>query len=348
MRILLVTDTHNELDVINDLIETEYIDCCIHCGDFGFYDEDSLNRLTHRELQLRIRHSHLPKDVRKQAYDLSHNEAKAILKEHNMLGGFIPFLTGEQRFAKPVYAVWGNHDDRQVVNKLLDGTYDVPNLHLIDEHNHYTLEEANLRVFGVGGNFYLEGDKLFAPEKTGAGGKIRASWLQYARLLEDENQRKRNKKDKTRTMFVSHVSPGKSECRILERLCLALGVNVSVSGHMDPPVCHAYSLFAICENDEAIGRSQPAFGELKRRWREERDNTQLDDLQKALVDRSIARLDVEDFPVPDRRRRPKKGSMESNYYATQFLNLADTPEGWAIMDIEGDEITLHMRSKWHL
>ncbi len=347
MRILLLTDTHNELAIINELAFNERIDACIHCGDFGFYDDESPQRLTQRELQLRIRHSDLPRDIRKKSYDMGHEQALAVVRQHKMLQGFVPYLSGEAQFSVPVYAVWGNHDDHQVVKKLIDHTYKVPNLHLLHERNIPTLGNTGLRLLGIGGNFYLDGAKLFAPEYTGEGGTIRASWLQYARLLEQAKHLQQTQPARG-TIFVSHVSPAKSEARLLERLCLVLGVDISVSGHMDPPLCHAYSMFAICEPQEVVGRSQEAFETLCKRWEQERERCGLDADEKQQIDASLATLKVPDMPPPERGKRAPAGSFEDHYFKTQFLNLADTPEGWAILEVEGDTMTLHTRSRFHL
>lgn len=53
-KILLLSDTHGNLDIINELALKLSADCVIHAGDFGFYDENSVYRLSHRELRLLI------------------------------------------------------------------------------------------------------------------------------------------------------------------------------------------------------------------------------------------------------------------------------------------------------
>lgn len=45
-RILLVGDTHGNLDIINEKVEQVQADFIIHAGDFGFYDQDSVRRLS--------------------------------------------------------------------------------------------------------------------------------------------------------------------------------------------------------------------------------------------------------------------------------------------------------------
>lgn len=52
---------HGCLDDITILVKQTGADAVLHSGDFGFYDHDheSADRLTHRELRLRIVHSYL-------------------------------------------------------------------------------------------------------------------------------------------------------------------------------------------------------------------------------------------------------------------------------------------------
>ena len=38
-RILLLSDTHGNIDIINTLVEKTNTDMVIHAGDFGFYNE---------------------------------------------------------------------------------------------------------------------------------------------------------------------------------------------------------------------------------------------------------------------------------------------------------------------
>jgi hypothetical protein len=61
MRLLLISDTHGKLDIINELSAQTQADAVIHAGDFGFYDDGSFERLSDRELRLHVTHSDLPR-----------------------------------------------------------------------------------------------------------------------------------------------------------------------------------------------------------------------------------------------------------------------------------------------
>ena len=57
MRLLLISDTHGKLGAINELSSIVQADAVIHAGDFGFYDDESFERLSDRELRLHVTHS---------------------------------------------------------------------------------------------------------------------------------------------------------------------------------------------------------------------------------------------------------------------------------------------------
>ncbi len=341
MRLLLLTDTHGDIDLINTFIDRERVDACIHCGDFGFYDRKSINRLSVRELRLRLKHSHLPSKVRKLAWKVSHEELKTIVAREKLLAGFAPYLEGEVGFHAPVYAVWGNHEDPVVIEALRSKEAAVENLFLLDEHRAHDLAQ-NVRLIGLGGNFYYEGEGLFAPEQTGDGGKVRASWTQYAHLMARERSRERPKEEWT--LLVSHVSPGK--VTLLERLSLLLRADLSIFGHMGPPMTHGYSLFTFCEPHEAMARSHEEYRQLQALWETSPWREKLPAETRTLIENSLEELAIDDFPVRGRGDRPGPKSVESRYFATQFLNLADAPQGWGVLTIDDNNIELQTTSRW--
>lgn len=92
-------------------------DMVIHAGDFGFYDEQSICRLSPRELCLLVSHSPVWRqcEVDKQT---NRERLIEIVKENRLLGDFPDYLSGKKMFSVPVYAVWGNHEDVQVLRQL--------------------------------------------------------------------------------------------------------------------------------------------------------------------------------------------------------------------------------------
>ncbi|MCB1083431.1 MAG: metallophosphoesterase, partial [Simkania sp.] len=108
LRILLASDTHGNLDCLNRLAEEKNADLIIHAGDFGFYDENSPERLSQRELKLRIVHSPFGDAIARLG---SKKEMCEFIRERGLLGDFPDYLNGKKKFAVPIYAVWGNHED---------------------------------------------------------------------------------------------------------------------------------------------------------------------------------------------------------------------------------------------
>lgn len=91
-RILLISDTHGNLDIINEKAAQTKADFVIHAGDFGFYDEQSISRLSPRELRLLVSHSPVWRqyNVDKQTRRETLIE---IIKTHRLLGDFPDYIS---------------------------------------------------------------------------------------------------------------------------------------------------------------------------------------------------------------------------------------------------------------
>lgn len=238
LRILLVSDTHGSLDCLNSLAEQKKADLIIHAGDFGFYDEKTLERLSARELKLRIVHS----PFRDQLNHLNlKKEMCEFIQENGLLGDFPEYLNGSKQFTVPTYAVWGNHEDETVLQELRAGKK-VPNLHLLDEERQYTISDSlghPFFLYGLGGNFVLN-EKAFETTFQGVEGKVQATFHQLGTLLQ------KVKNPGIPSLFVSHVSPGKEP--ILARLLSHKQPDFWISGHMGLSYPCVWNQFAIRNN----------------------------------------------------------------------------------------------------
>ncbi len=243
MRALLISDTHGKLDIINQLIDKTNADIVIHAGDFGFYDETSYQHLSARELLLLITHSPYRKE-----YSLDKKMSKdnliEIVKKHQLLGDFDDYLNHLKKFQKPVYVVYGNHEDVGVIKTLKANA--IVNFHLLDEDNIYSINENNelaFKIFGLGGNF-LVGQKMLNKPIAGGAGKVWVTLHQFGELYQ-------KLEDKTKpSIFVSHVSPGKEP--LLTRLIIHFMPKFWISGHMGAPYTCVWNQFTIREMDESI------------------------------------------------------------------------------------------------
>jgi predicted phosphodiesterase len=244
MRLLLLSDTHGKLSIINELAATVQADAVVHAGDFGFYDADSGERLSKRELRLLVRHSSVSPAEKKRAKGMSKGDLAVFVQEHKLLGDLQRYIEGEASFDVPIYAVWGNHEDKHVIEAFRDESYQVSNLHLLDERHVYHL--GPFTFFGLGGNV-LTGKKLFHDPIGGGGGKVWATLGQFGKLYQTLSEV--SKDDEEVRLFVTHVSPGK------EPLAALMGAqyraDFHVSGHMAPTHTMAWNNFAIRELEQA-------------------------------------------------------------------------------------------------
>src|SRR5262245_46334245 len=111
MRLLLLSDTHGHLESIDRLARETRADAGVHAGDFGFYDDDSTDRLESRELFLRVVHSDLPPKTKTEAKKLKGAALRDFIRAKLPLSDLGAWLREGRGFALPTFAVWGNHED---------------------------------------------------------------------------------------------------------------------------------------------------------------------------------------------------------------------------------------------
>lgn len=309
MRILLVSDTHGDLEQLDALIKETGVDAVIHAGDFGFYDNDSVHRLQTRELRLLIQHS----PVRKE-YPVSKTTERAhlieIIQRHRLLGTFSDYQEGKKTFSVPVYAVWGNHEDLVVVD-LLRKNGKIPNLFLLDERNFYEIIPG-LIIYGIGGN-WLPGKKLFDQPVGGSGGKIWATLAQFGQLYE------KVKNHQGSSLFVSHVSPGKEP--LLVRLLTHFKPNLWISGHMGAPYPCLWNPFAVRDENDIFD------------WLS-RDLSKIE--MDSMSDEAKIAYDLIHKPLPP---------LENWYRKQWYLNLPDVGDGYAIANLDQGRIAMQTYSR---
>ena len=135
MKILLISDTHGNIDEIPIKSILSKADICIHTGDFGFYNTKSVKALTQKEIQLQIKHSKLHDLEKEKLLTSSLAKKENAIVNNKILGNFDEYLYNNQLLNIPTYAIFGNHDDVKVVYNLKSNP--IPNLHIVEENNFY-------------------------------------------------------------------------------------------------------------------------------------------------------------------------------------------------------------------
>jgi predicted phosphodiesterase len=320
MRLLLISDTHGKLGTINELSSRMRADAVIHAGDFGFYDDGSFERLSDRELRLHVTHSDLPRAEKDNLLTLSRIDLIAQARELRLLGEFQSYFDGRDSFQVPVYAVWGNHEDKEVVERLFSGDVAVANLHMLHHRQGYRV--GPVYVYGLGGNL-LPGSKMMQRPIAGGGGKIWSTLSQYAELV--QTVEKESAPGGPR-LFVSHVSPGKEP--FVELIGARTRADYTISGHMGAPTCMVWNPFAVSSVDEAQQRLREGLTGIKNACAQP---------ISPWAEQALASVEQ----IPQETIAMGRGIKAPRWYREMtHINLPDAHIGYAVMDIDGDKIRI--------
>ncbi len=336
MRILVLSDTHGHLHIMNELASKHKVDAIVHCGDFGFMSTSRIKGIPDRELSLLVHHSHLKEEMN--VWDLDYEDKLQFVVENGLLGEFDNYLDGENSFDIPIYAVEGNHDDNRVAQDLISGRTSIPNLHIITPESDIVLDDW-IRLVGVGGNMSIHSFLSKRKKQSFHSRTHFDQWVQVHKTLEE----KRNKGEKV--WFITHVSPGKQP--ILELLSLHLKPNLWFSGHMGVPIPQHYSLRTVNETRQFVRRLQPSIEFLQRKWDEltddsSKDNRRLGELEEYLylltLPEGMKDIPLEEFPL----REPRE--LDRLMKGTFFFNLPDADR--SIVTIDTDEMKREYRMEF--
>ena len=325
-RLLLLSDTHGALAQVDDLAAKVGADAVLHAGDFGFYDDASVDRLEARELFLRVIHSSLPPEEKKKAKKLSGDKMRGFIRSELPLSDLASWLREGRGFRVPVYAVWGNHEDRVVIEDLLAQRTRVPNLHLL--HGAATHRIGPFELFGLGGNIVpdLLGDQ--PSPLAGRGGKV---WTTLAQIGELAAAMMRPKERAAARVLVSHLSPGREP--LLGHLCAHLGVDLTVSGHMGSPWTAVWEEFAVRNPVESGRRLEDAQAALAAALASPLPE---DPGLRERVELARSILAARTEPVADER-----GAAMPRWYRGCFhVNLPDVPDGYAVLTESDGRLSL--------
>lgn len=232
MRVLVLADTHGQIDRINQLAIEYNADVCIHCGDVGFFDHISIKNMSVNELTKMIRHTSFSPEEKEHLCSLPQAELADFVLRNAIAGNFEDYLAGRKTFEVPVYAVWGNHEDLRIINHLREKT--LHNLTLLDENNSVMLEKV--RFYGLGGDFNEKhlpmAKKIGVPRVKN---QIKSAFWQYDELVKMLDKYSSGEV----RIQITHCDPGESA--FLEALSYRCGASLTLSGHMHRRESHRRS-----------------------------------------------------------------------------------------------------------
>ena len=356
-RILCVADIRGHFSSLNDLVRDENAKAVIHTGDFGFFgasrrpfflspdpdhrvEASSIERIHDRTLRHLVMYSPLIPSAQRNHLLSSENTPAAMRNTINidMLSEFPLLLSGQVKLQVPVFTVAGACEDILLLEKLRTGTYDIENLHLIDEATTRCLDIGGikLRLLGLGGAFVPH--KMFdngegSATIAGGNGTIWTTALQIGELV-DTAQRVY---DPTETrLLITHASPGREG--VIASLALVLKADLSISAGLHFRYASSWNEFSV-QGDYDGFRSKLRNGKdhFYRVWdsvRSQVDNV-IDEHQRVLLDKALSVVD----------RVPPPGTEESAWKNCWNWNLCDAAYGSLLLDIKEGRVSAELKSQ---
>ncbi|EJU06007.1 hypothetical protein DACRYDRAFT_112812 [Dacryopinax primogenitus] len=352
-RILCLADIRGKISAINDLAKETGAKAVIHTGDFGFFDNNSLERINDRTLRHLILYSPLISPQLRQTRlgnDAVPNAIRHTIFSHStpLLSEFPLLQSGTLRLSVPVYTVWGACEDVQILEKFRSGEYDIENLTILDEATTRCLDigGVKLRLFGLGGALVMH--KMFDNGEgratiAGGQGTMWTTALQIGELV-DTAQRTY---DSTETrLLITHASPGREG--LLAQLGLALKADLFVSGGLHFRYSSSYNEFSVQSDLEAfrtkILSGQVAFNKVWDSVKVQVEGT-ADENQRQLLEKALSV--VARVPQPTTAAGPggAAGAEEPAWKNCWHWNLCDAAYGNLVLDIKDGRISADLKSQ---
>ncbi|ODV92254.1 hypothetical protein CANCADRAFT_18138, partial [Tortispora caseinolytica NRRL Y-17796] len=357
-RLLLVADARGNLDQLNDLAAEHKVDCIFHSGDFGFFDRNSVGRISDNTLRHLAQYSPLV-DFKSLPHDSSDlrsvlssqsTSAAAAAAGSTPLSHFPAYISGHKKFKVPIYTVWGACEDIEVLEQIRRKDIVIENLHIVDEASTYLIETnqgVKLRVFGVGGAVVMH--KLFdngVGTSTIAGGQgtMWVTMIQLGRLIQTAS----SVFDPSETrIFLSHASTARDG--ILAQIALTLKADFTVSAGLHFRCGTSYNEFSVNPSlNHFRSKLAAAHAQFNDVWSTVKDEViqilQADPIQKALLGTALSVVDkmpwVDDVPSVEGDEAISVG------FKNQWnFNLSDIQIGSLILEVVDGRIGMEMKSK---
>ncbi|KAF4978689.1 hypothetical protein FDECE_18175, partial [Fusarium decemcellulare] len=360
IRVLCIADVRGNLRSLNDLAKQARADHIIHTGDFGFYDNTSLERIAEKTLKHVAQYSPLISEpVKKAIQQGGPGPVKTRFPPNELPLSELPLLiSGDLKLEVPVYTVWGACEDVRVLEKFRTGEYKVNNLHIIDEARSMLLEVGGvkLRLLGLGGAVVMH--KLFDNGEgrttiAGGQGTMWTTLLQMGELVDTAHR----VYDPTETrIFVTHASPAREG--ILNQLSVTLKADFSISAGLHFRYGSSYNEFSVNPTlDHYRGKLAASKASFNDVWEtvkgEVEPAIQQNEAQQNLLKNALQL--VEKMPTTAAGGNPFGGPVagqaalgqvdESAFKNMWNFNLADAAFGYLVLEIQDGRIGTEMRAQ---
>ncbi|KAI6004287.1 hypothetical protein EDD15DRAFT_2223669 [Pisolithus albus] len=292
-RILCLADIRGHLSTLNDLARETNAKAIIHTGDFGFFESQSIERISDRTLRHLAMYSPLISTAQKERLLSADNTPSTIRStvDISLISEFPLLLSGQIKLQVPVFTVWGACEDVVILEKFRAGSYSIDNLHVLDEATTRCLDVGGikLRLLGLGGA--LVQHKMFDNGEgnatiAGGQGTMWATALQIGELV-DTAQRVL---DPTETrVLVSHASPGREG--IIAQLALVLKADLTISAGLHFRYASSYNEFSVQADFEGFRRKLAVGKEgFDKVWDSVKTQVDavIDEHQRVLLDKALS------------------------------------------------------------
>ncbi|KAK0899923.1 hypothetical protein LTR02_009419 [Friedmanniomyces endolithicus] len=356
-RVLCIADVRGNLRQLNDHARNANADYIIHTGDFGFYDNASLDRIAEKTLKHVAQYSPLLSEPVKG--DIARSGPQQSIKERFQrerlpLSELPQFLNKTYTLDVPVYSVWGACEDVSVLEKLRSGEYKVDNLQVIDESHSRVLDigGVKLRLLGLGGAVVMH--KMFDNGEgrttiAGGQGTMWTTLLQIGELIDTANR----VYDPTETrVLITHASPAREG--LLNQLSVTLKADFSVSAGLHFRYGSSYNEFSVNPSlDHYRGKLSASKAQFNDVWETVKHEVEPavseNEAQNKLL--HLALELVSKMPATASGGNPfgggpPNGQVDESAFKNMWnFNLADAAFGWLVLDIDQGRIGTEMRAQ---
>ncbi|KAF2726192.1 hypothetical protein K431DRAFT_237405 [Polychaeton citri CBS 116435] len=356
-RVLCIADVRGNLRQLNELARNAKADYILHTGDFGFYDDSSLDRIAEKTLRHVAQYSPLLPDTVKQ--EIARGGLQLSVKERFQrdrlpLSELPAFLSKQYKLEVPVFTVWGACEDVSVLEKLRSQEYKIDNLHIIDESHSRLLDVGGvkLRLLGLGGAVVMH--KLFDNGEgrttiAGGQGTMWTTLLQMGELIDTANR----VYDPTETrVLVTHASPAREG--LLNQLSVTLKADFSISAGLHFRYGSSYNEFSVNPSlDHYRGKlsaSKASFNDVWETVKHEVEPAVADnEAQSKLLQYAIELVNKMPSVASGGNPfggGPPNGQVDESAFKNMWnFNLADAAFGWLVLDVDQGRIGTEMRAQ---